>query len=85
MIILAVFIIAYGIALQAVLFPGPGKYEKSGWQLVRGILEWPYWQMYGELFLEEIQGKQRFLMYTPYPKFAQFIYSFIECNHKKEH
>ena len=55
-IILLVFILAYGIASQAVLFPGPGAYEKSGWEILRGIVDWPYWQMYGELFLDEMQG-----------------------------
>lgn len=57
-IILLIFIIAYGIALQAVSFPGPGKYAKSIQQVLRGIVDLPYWQMYGELFLEEISGQK---------------------------
>ena len=56
MIILLVFVIAYGIALQAVSFPGPGKFAKSFGEVLRGIVDLPYWQMYGELFLEEISG-----------------------------
>ena len=55
-IILLIFIIAYGIALQAVSFPGPGKFAKSFQQVLRGIVDLPYWQMYGELFIEEISG-----------------------------
>ena len=54
--ILLIFIIAYGIALQAVSFPGPGKFQRSFWEVLRGIVDLPYWQMYGELFLEEISG-----------------------------
>ena len=56
-IILLIFIIAYGIALQAVSFPGPGPYSKNFGEVIRGIVDIPYWQMYGELFLEEISGK----------------------------
>ena len=56
-IILLIFIIAYGIALQAVSFPGPGQYAKSWTEVIRGVLDLPYWQMYGELFLEEITGR----------------------------
>ncbi len=59
-IILLIFIIAFGIALQAVSFPGPGQYSKSWSEVIRGILDLPYWQMYGELFLEEISGKSDF-------------------------
>ena len=55
--ILVIFVIAYGIALQAVSFPGPGKYHRGFWEVLRGIVDLPYWQMYGELFLEEISGK----------------------------
>ena len=54
--ILLIFIIAYGIALQAVSFPGPGKFQRGFWEVLRGIVDLPYWQMYGELFLEEISG-----------------------------
>ena len=61
MIILLIFIIAYGIALQAVSFPGPGQYSKSFGEVIRGILDLPYWQMYGELFLEEISGRSDWL------------------------
>lgn len=57
-IILLVFVIAYGIALQAVSFPGPGKFAKSFGEVLRGIVDLPYWQMYGELFLEEISGQK---------------------------
>ncbi|XP_074622988.1 transient receptor potential cation channel subfamily M member-like 2 isoform X1 [Acropora palmata] len=57
-IILVIFIIAYGIALQAVSFPGPGKFSKGFGEVVRGIVDLPYWQMYGELFLEEISGQK---------------------------
>ncbi|KAJ7389833.1 Transient receptor putative cation channel sub M member 2 [Desmophyllum pertusum] len=57
-IILLIFIIAYGIALQAVSFPGPGQYAKSWSEVIRGVLDLPYWQMYGELFLEEITGQK---------------------------
>ena len=55
--ILLVFLVAYGISLEAVMFPGPGRYARNDtWKSIQGVLELPYWQMYGELFLDEIKG-----------------------------
>ena len=51
-IILAVFIISYGVALQATLYPN----TSSIWDVLKGILEKPYFQMYGELFYEDFSG-----------------------------
>ena len=51
-IILAVFIISYGVALQAALYPN----TSSIWDVLKGILEKPYFQMYGELFNEDFSG-----------------------------
>ena len=63
-IILMVFIISFGIAQQAVLFPGPQFARgKNFWTVIRGIVDWPYWQMYGELFLDEIQGNFHSLIF----------------------
>ena len=57
-IILLVFLVSYGISLEAVMFPGPGQYARNDtWKSIVGVLEKPYWQMYGELFLEDITGK----------------------------
>eukprot|EP00112_Aurelia_sp_Birch-Aquarium-sp1_P007627 Seg1831.8 transcript_id=Seg1831.8/GoldUCD/mRNA.D3Y31 product="Transient receptor potential cation channel subfamily M member 2" protein_id=Seg1831.8/GoldUCD/D3Y31 len=47
--ILAIFIIGYGIAFQSVRFPQ----TKIG-PAIAGVINKPYWQMYGELFIEEI-------------------------------
>nr|6CO7_A Chain A, Predicted protein [Nematostella vectensis]6CO7_B Chain B, Predicted protein [Nematostella vectensis]6CO7_C Chain C, Predicted protein [Nematostella vectensis]6CO7_D Chain D, Predicted protein [Nematostella vectensis] len=58
-IILAVFTIAYGIALHAVMFPSPGIYARNNtWVTITSVVQYPYWQMYGELFLDEIQGEK---------------------------
>ena len=51
-VIIMVFIIAYGVAAQVILYPN----SSFGWRLVRDVLKKPYFQMYGELFLEEIEG-----------------------------
>ncbi len=53
-VILMVFIIAYGVASQVILYPN----SEFGWELLRDVLKKPYWQMYGELFLEEIEGEE---------------------------
>ena len=51
-VILIVFIICNGVASQAVQYP----YQSLG-NAVRGVLDVPYWQMYGELSLDDILGR----------------------------
>ena len=52
--LLIVFILAYGVAVQALIDP----YRKFSWgeleHLIQDIIFLPYWQMYGELQLESI-------------------------------
>ncbi|XP_030849301.1 transient receptor potential cation channel subfamily M member 2-like isoform X2 [Strongylocentrotus purpuratus] len=50
--ILCVFLIGYGIASQAILFPN----ETNVSVIMRGILMRSYFQIFGELFLEVIEG-----------------------------
>ena len=52
MAILAVFIVSFGIAFQAVISPN----QPPSWNVVADVLWRPYWQMYGELFLEDGMG-----------------------------
>ncbi|KXJ08256.1 Transient receptor potential cation channel subfamily M member 3, partial [Exaiptasia diaphana] len=41
------------------MFPGPGEFARNDtWKSIQGVLELPYWQMYGELFLDEIKGEK---------------------------
>ena len=53
MLILMVFIISYGIAVQVILYPN----EDAEWGLVRSIMRKAYYQIYGEMFFGEIEGK----------------------------
>ncbi|XP_011674872.2 transient receptor potential cation channel subfamily M member 2 [Strongylocentrotus purpuratus] len=53
MCILMVFLLAYGIACQAVLFPHVADTR----QMLKGIFYRSYFQIYGELFLEELEGR----------------------------
>ena len=50
--ILVVFILGYGLAKQAVLYPNTPLLEA-----VKGTVNVPYWQMYGELFIDDILGE----------------------------
>ncbi|XP_070571758.1 transient receptor potential cation channel subfamily M member-like 2 [Ptychodera flava] len=50
--ILIVFIAAFGVANEAILYP---NMEPHFHLMVRSLYK-PYWQLYGELFLEEIEG-----------------------------
>uniref|UniRef100_H2ZBZ0 TRPM SLOG domain-containing protein n=1 Tax=Ciona savignyi TaxID=51511 RepID=H2ZBZ0_CIOSA len=48
--ILIVFLVSYGVASQALLYPNETDVGKA----IQGVLSKPYWQIYGELFLSEI-------------------------------
>ena len=50
LLVLAVFIISFGIAFQAILSPN----QKPSWSTLGEILWRPYWQMFGELFLDDV-------------------------------
>ena len=50
-LILLIVILGYGVITQAVLHPE----AELEWRLVWNVLYKPYWQMYGELFLEDFQ------------------------------
>ena len=50
--ILVVFFLAYAVASQALLYPDIEPTFDNLYQLPRKA----YWQIYGELFLEEIEG-----------------------------
>lgn len=52
-VIMAVIIVAYGVAQQAVLYPN----TRNLWEAFVGVVNRPYWQMYGELFYEDIMGR----------------------------
>ncbi|XP_076456247.1 transient receptor potential cation channel subfamily M member-like 2 isoform X2 [Babylonia areolata] len=51
-VILMVFIGAYAIASEAILYPQ----TELSWKLLYHLPRKAYWQIYGELFLEEIEG-----------------------------
>ena len=55
LMLLLIFILGYGVASQALLNP----YNEFQWSavpdLVTNIIFLPYWQMYGELSIEDIQ------------------------------
>ncbi|KAI0238392.1 Transient receptor potential cation channel subfamily M member-like 2 [Lamellibrachia satsuma] len=52
LLVLALFIVSYGVPSRALLFPR----SEFSLALLRDIVYMPYWQMYGELQLEDIEG-----------------------------
>lgn len=50
--IFIIFLLSYGIASHALRFPN----SKIEWSLLKNIVYLPYWQMYGELFLDDVSG-----------------------------
>ena len=57
--ILLVFLLAYGISTNALMF----RSRKLEGLVFRDIVYYPYWQIYGELYLEELEGNNRFPKY----------------------
>lgn len=47
------FLLSFGIMYQANLYPN----SPPSWYLLRSVVYIPYWQMYGELFLEDLEGE----------------------------
>lgn len=51
--IFLVFLFAYGAAAQAMLYPN----HPLNADLIKKIVFYPYWQVFGELTLEEVEGE----------------------------
>ncbi|XP_052077425.1 transient receptor potential cation channel subfamily M member 1-like isoform X4 [Mytilus californianus] len=51
----ALFVFSFGIMYQAVLFPNS---VSSPWELLKDLVYLPYWQLYGELNIDRIEGKE---------------------------
>ncbi|CAC5388886.1 TRPM3 [Mytilus coruscus] len=51
----ALFVFSFGIMYQAVLFPNS---VLSPWELLKDLVYFPYWQLYGELNLDHIEGTE---------------------------
>ena len=50
--ILLVFVVSFGVAYHANMFPQ----TPASWSILVNVLYFPYFQMYGELFLEDMKG-----------------------------
>lgn len=51
-LILLVFVFAYGVASQVLRYPN----ATLSWEILKRVVYEPYWNIYGELFLEDMQG-----------------------------
>ncbi|XP_052079708.1 transient receptor potential cation channel subfamily M member 1-like isoform X2 [Mytilus californianus] len=51
-LIFAVFLFGFGVIYQATMYPN----ESPGLPLFQNLIYMPYWQLYGELFLEQFDG-----------------------------
>lgn len=52
MMILAVFLLAYGVSSLSLMYPVREFYGS----FFKDVTYYPYWQIYGELYLEELEG-----------------------------
>ena len=68
-VILAVFIVSHVLVSQAILYPN----APLNLSLLKEIWRKPYWQMYGELFLEEIEGLWKWFLQNKVPIFGYSV------------
>nr|XP_033775417.1 transient receptor potential cation channel subfamily M member 1 isoform X2 [Geotrypetes seraphini] len=59
-IIMLVVLMSFGVARQAILHPD----EEPSWRLARNIFYMPYWMIYGEVFADQIDRKNKVHMYA---------------------
>jgi len=52
-IILMVFVVSYAVAAYCILYP----YSTLDGDLILNVLRTAYWNLYGELFLDELESK----------------------------
>ncbi|KAL3875816.1 hypothetical protein ACJMK2_033731, partial [Sinanodonta woodiana] len=52
-LIFLIFLLSFGVAYQANLFPN----SEPSWYLLKSVVYMPYWQMFGELSLDQMSGK----------------------------
>ncbi|CAC5369887.1 unnamed protein product [Mytilus coruscus] len=50
-LVLTIFLVAYGVVSQGLMY----RQRQSDWKILRDVIYFPYWQFYGELFLDEIE------------------------------
>ncbi|XP_021378399.1 transient receptor potential cation channel subfamily M member 1-like isoform X2 [Mizuhopecten yessoensis] len=48
--VLLVFLLAYGISSQALLY----KQRRPSWSILKDMFYFPYWQLFGEIFLDDL-------------------------------
>ena len=51
--VLLVFLLAYGVSSQGLLY----TVRNPDWNILKDVFYFPYWQLYGEIFLEELESK----------------------------
>jgi transient receptor potential cation channel subfamily M protein 2 len=73
--ILLVFLLAYGISSLALQYTHRNFDFKI---LYKDIFYYPYWQMYGELFLDEMEGKVKNWLYFNEMVCSRSIYFLIK-------
>eukprot|EP00039_Didymoeca_costata_P006297 m.88994 g.88994 ORF g.88994 m.88994 type:complete len:2000 (+) comp13201_c0_seq2:35-6034(+) len=73
LILIFIFIFGYGIFMQAVLYPVGG----IDWLTVRAVLYRPYFQIYGELMLEDIAEETKCAGFLPFTSCTNFFQSII--------
>ncbi|XP_052079380.1 transient receptor potential cation channel subfamily M member-like 2 [Mytilus californianus] len=54
LLIFAVFLFGFGVIYQSTMYPN----STPSFQLFKEIIYMPYWQLYGELFLDQFEGKE---------------------------
>ncbi|XP_076107233.1 transient receptor potential cation channel subfamily M member 8-like [Mytilus galloprovincialis] len=61
-LVLTIFLVAYGVVSQGLMF----RQRQSDWRILTDVIYFPYWQFYGELFLDEIEEDENCIIQVVY-------------------
>lgn len=60
--ILVIFLLAYGVSTFALRFPD----QPFSGDLMKQVVYYPYWQIYGEIYLDQLEGLFSLVTYSYY-------------------
>ena len=53
--ILLVWIVSYGVAIQALIFP----FQDASWDLLYNVFYIPFWQIHGQFYFDHMNGTKQ--------------------------
>ncbi|WAR20827.1 TRPM3-like protein [Mya arenaria] len=79
--VMIVFLLAYGVASQGLLY----HVRSPSWTILKDVLYFPYWQLYGEIYLDEIDSNVWGQRQLEYLQLFEKEMMMNHLRHKKAH